>query len=301
MKQWFSKNIQLILRVVGSVLAIGLLGYLLYSQGWSEILEAAKQVEAWRFILCAGIILISRIFIVLRWHILLHSGGVKIPFRNTLSLTFTGLFASNFLPTTIGGDLVRLAGVMQMGYDRAISLASLVADRLVGMAGMVLALPFGLVPFIRWASAGTAQAISLGALWLRFREFVKRTLKALALWLKKPWALLLALSCTMGHMMCTFLSAWIFLTGMGERIPFTLIAGLWSISYFITLLPISINGYGVQELSLTFLFTRITGISMATSLILALLMRAVYMIASLPGAMFLPGALAAMKKAEVKE
>jgi hypothetical protein len=96
------------------------------------------------------------------------------------------------------------------------------------------------------------------------------------------------------------MTAWIFLSGMGEHIPFTMIAGLWSISYFITLLPISINGYGVQELSLTFLFTRITGLSMATSLILALLMRVVYMIASLPGAIFLPGALAAMKKAEVK-
>ncbi len=301
MKNWLSKNSKIILRIVGSVLAIGLLGYLLYTQGWSEIVEAAKQVEVWRFILCAGIILVSRIFIVLRWHILLHSGGVKIPFRNTLSLTFTGLFASNFLPTTIGGDVVRLAGVMQMGFDRAVSLASLVADRLVGVAGMVLALPFGLVPFIRWASAGVTQAISIGALWVRLREFVKRTLKALAVWLKKPWALLLALSCTLGHMVCTFLTAWIFLAGMGERIPFTLIAGLWSISYFITLLPISINGYGVQELSLTFLFTRIAGLSIAASILLALLMRVVYMIASLPGAIFLPGALAAMKKTEVKE
>ncbi len=301
MKKWLSKNGQTILRVAGSVLAIGLLGYLLYKQGWSEIVEAAKQVEAWRFILSATIALVSRIFIVLRWFILLRSGGIRIPFKNTLSLTFTGLFASNFLPTTIGGDVVRLAGVMQMGFNRAISLASLVADRLVGVAGMLLVLPLGLVPFMRWASAGTVQAISLGMLWVRFWEFIKRTTKALTLWLKKPWALLLALSCSLGHMVCTFLTVSIFLVGMGKHIPFTLIAGLWSISYFITLLPISINGYGVQELSLTFLLTHLTGLDMATSLILALLMRVVYMIASLPGAFFLPGALAAIRKTEVNE
>lgn len=61
-------------------------------------------------------------------------------------LMFTGNFSSNFLPTTIGGDVVRLGGAMQMGYDRAICLASLVVDRLIGMAGMALALPLGLIP-----------------------------------------------------------------------------------------------------------------------------------------------------------
>ena len=64
--------------------------------------------------------------VITRWYILLQSGGnVRISFSDALALTFTGLFSNNFLPTTIGGDVVRLAGAMQMGYDRAVSLASL--------------------------------------------------------------------------------------------------------------------------------------------------------------------------------
>ena len=75
---------------------------------------------------------------------------------------------------------------------------------------------------------------------------------------------------------------------------FWLIVGLWSISYFVTLIPISINGYGVQELSLTFLFSRVGGISPAVGLTLAVMIRVFYMVASLPGAVYLPAILSAM-------
>ena len=98
----------------------------------------------------------------MRWYILLRSGNVKISFGDALALTFTGLFSNNFLPTTIGGDVVRLAGAMQLGYDRAVSLASLVADRLIGALAMVFTLPFGLIP--AWhvlfpVSAASAMAV----------------------------------------------------------------------------------------------------------------------------------------------
>ena len=75
---------------------------------------------------------------------------------------------------------------------------------------------------------------------------------------------------------------------------FWLIVGLWSISYFVTLIPISINGYGVQELSLTFLFSTVGGMSTTAGLTLAVLIRVFYMVASLPGAVYMPAILSAM-------
>ena len=74
---------------------------------------------------------------------LLRSGGVKARWGQSLRITFAGLFATNFLPTTIGGDLARLAGAIQYGFDATVSAASLVADRLIGLAGMVFVLPLG--------------------------------------------------------------------------------------------------------------------------------------------------------------
>ena len=52
---------------------------------------------------------------------------------------------------------------------------------------------------------------------------------------------------------------------------FWLITGLWSLAYFVTLIPISINGLGVQELSLTFLFSTVAGLSTPVSLTIAVL------------------------------
>jgi hypothetical protein len=69
---------------------------------------------------------------------------------------------------------------------------------------------------------------------------------------------------------------------------------LWSLAYFVTLVPISINGYGVQELSLTFLFSAVGGLSTAASLTIAVLIRLLYLTASLPGAAYMPIILAAM-------
>lgn len=74
------------------------------------------------------------------------------------------------------------------------------------------------------------------------------------------------------------------------------IAGLWALTYFVTLLPISVNGLGVQELSMTFFFTTFGGITTASGLTIALFMRILPMFASLPGAVFIPGMLAGDEK-----
>jgi hypothetical protein len=93
-------------------------------------------------------------------------------------------------------------------------------------------------------------------------------------------------------MLCTFTAVWVLLEGMGEPISFWLVMGFWSASYFVTLLPISINGMGVQELALTFFFVTMGGISPSGGLTMALLMRILQMLASLPGALFLPDIMA---------
>jgi uncharacterized membrane protein YbhN (UPF0104 family) len=206
------------------------------------------------------------------------------------------LFANNFLPTTIGGDVVRLAGAMQLGYDRAVCLASIAADRLMGMLGNAFTLPLGIIPTLHGLGHGVGQSLTLTGLWSQAWRFVGKTFQALTGWLNQPAALLAALGCTWGHMLCTVLSMYILIEGLGGHVDFWLIAGLWSLTYFVTLVPISINGYGVQELSLTYLLSSIGGLSTAASLTVAVLIRALYIAVSLVGAFYLPGILAAMNK-----
>lgn len=328
------KNLPLFLRWAGTLLALGLLIYLLSRQGWGEIMQAFRQVPVWRVGFALGLTLVSRFAVAGRWHVLLRSAGTNIPPRQTLRITFAGLFASNFLPTTIGGDVVRLGGVIRLGYDRAISLASLVVDRLVGMAGMAMAaltLLFSLPELIRAIKVGyvereqqyttSASTLLTGSFfgflpyspglifgmaffrvewWQTFMGKLKsvfaRLFDAVKLWLSKPQSLLGALAFTWVHMVCVFGSIWILLPGLGETMPFWRIAGLWALTYFVTLLPISVNGLGVQELSMTFFFTTFGGISASSGLTMALFMRILPMFASLPGALFIPGMLAGDEK-----
>jgi uncharacterized membrane protein YbhN (UPF0104 family) len=280
-------------------LSIGLLIYLLSRQGWSEISSAAGQIAWWRFVLAFILVMASRFAVAGRWHILMHSAGTGISPRQSIRLTFAMLFSSNFLPTTIGGDVVRLAGAIRLGFDQAISLASLVVDRLVGMTGMAMALPFGIPSYIHYLT-NSPISTSITIPWLnpfadKIRRFLLDLLQALKVWLDKPRSLLSALGFTWVHMLCTFAMVWLLLGGMGEHISFWLVMGLWSATYFVTLLPISINGLGVQELAMTFFYVTMGGISRSSGLTLALLMRILQMIASLPGALFIPDILAGRK------
>lgn len=295
MTEWWLRNRQRLLQLAGTLLAVVLLFFILKDEGWDEILAAMRTVSLADLLLVAAFFGVSRVAIVARWHVLLVSAGVKVRFRDTAALTFTGLFASNFLPTTIGGDVVRLAGAMQMGLDRAVCLASLAADRLIGMFGMSMAAPLGLA--YSWSTlfgSSSAAAITLPAFLRRPLDFAKRTMGAFSIWLKKPVSLLLALVFTWVHMLCLFAGIYVFVRDLSAPVSFWMIAGLWSLTYFVTLIPISINGYGVQELSFTFLMSNVAGLSAAASLTIAILVRAYFLIFSLPGAALIPSTLAAM-------
>ena len=296
------------LRILGTALALALLVYLLWRQGWSEVSAVVSQISLGVFFLVLLMTVLSRTAIGGRWHVLLRSAGMDISLYRSVSLTFAGLFASNFLPTTIGGDVVRLAGVLRLNLNRPVCIASLVVDRLVGMLGMAMTLPFIVPGLAKGLSITAAVPLLVGApllsnhnqpvetkekkLWDRAGGISRRLLDALSFWIKHPRSLLVSLFLSWMHMLLLFGTLWILLRTMGEPQPFWLIAGMWSLTYFVTLLPVSINGLGVQELSMTFLFTQIGGVAEPTALTLAFLIRILQMFASLPGAFYLPDVLA---------
>jgi glycosyltransferase 2 family protein len=300
-----------ILNALGTLIALVLLVVLLRSQGWEEIRQAIRAIPAWRLGLAFLVTMVSRLAVIFRWHVLLVSAEMGVSLWQSLQITFAGLFASQFLPTTVGGDVIRLAGLLRLGKDRAASLASLVVDRLVGMTGMGMAalvlivyLPnlfqdlfanlsgfWTKVTGFLWLgfTASSSKVSFFRKIWNWFLRGLRKVGQALMMWSHKPGSLLLSLGFTWVHMLCVFAFIWLLLPPLGENMPFGLIGGLWSLTYFITLLPISLNGLGVQELSFTFLFTHFGGIDQASSLTIALLYRFALLFASLPGVLTIPG------------
>lgn len=303
-----------LLRIAGSVAGVGLLAYLLANQDWKQIQRLFAQIGWLRLLAALGLTLCSRLAVAGRWHALLRGARAPIRFKDSLEITFAGLFASNFLPTTIGGDIVRLSGAFQLEIDKAVSAASLIVDRLVGMAGMALVLPIGLAAGIQqlsvlFAASAPSPALLAGAAaapqvsWLRraanrIRSAGMRVLRAIGLWIHAPRSLLSAMGFTLLHMAFLFISISILLTAMGQTLSLLMIAGLWSLVYFITLFPISINGLGLQEVALTAVFIQLGGISTQAALVLAVCLRLLAMLASLPGAFYLGRVLPGTREAQ---
>ncbi|HEY9075412.1 MAG TPA: lysylphosphatidylglycerol synthase transmembrane domain-containing protein [Anaerolineaceae bacterium] len=304
------------IRLAGTLLTLALLVFLLYRQGWQEIWQAFLRISPWRLAAALGFVVLSRLAVTARWYILLRSAGEPLSLWKNFRLTFAGLFASNFLPTTIGGDVFRLAGAVLYRVDTALAAASLIVDRLVGMAGMATAAPLGLARVVTVGlpailapgnaslgtlAAGMAHPGWISRLWRQFTDLLRRTFASFALWKHRPAGLLLAYAATWVHMLATFSSIAICLEGMGEPAAFWLVAGTWSLVYFITLVPVSINGYGLQEVSTVLLYSRLAGISPEGSLTIALLVRTLTMLVSLPGAIFMPEIMAKIRNDEEKE
>jgi uncharacterized membrane protein YbhN (UPF0104 family) len=241
--------------------------------------------------------------VVSRWYALLRSAQVDVSLRRAFVLTFAGLFASNFLPTTVGGDVIRVAGVAQVDERRTAYVTSVFADRIVGLLGMAMALPFGVAPLIGYLQGaggdplfpltGTTLGASVVArIRARMAQVFHAVMESLALWRQNPLSLLGAFASTWVIMLCRFGSIWILLHALNQSIGLGTIGGLWSFTYFITLIPISINGLGLQEVSMTFIYVALGGVSTASILPTAILVRVMDALVSTPGALLLPQSLA---------
>jgi len=294
----------LIIRWGGTLLSVGIMIYLLSRVGWGEAWQTIRQLTAWRILLVLVLVFVSRLATFGRWYTLLKDQTPTLSLMDTLKLTFAGLFASNVLPTTIGGDVLRLAGAVRLGLSTSLAAASLVVDRLVGMTGMALMLPFSLPALIAHLRLRTVPAPA-GSMALpffsRLKNGVRKILENLRFWSKHPLILLKALGFTLIHQAAIYLIIHILIEGMGETLSYWQIAGIWSLTYFISLLPISINGLGLQEVTITNLYTLLGGLSPTASISLALILRLVWLVGSLPGAFFIGEVLAGKSPAEVEE
>jgi len=130
---------------------------------------------------------------------------------------------------------------------------------------------------------------------------VRKVLGNLRFWSRHPLILLKALGFTLVHQAAIYLIIRVLINGMGETLSMGQIAGIWSLTYFISLLPVSINGLGLQEVTITNLYTLLGGLSPAASISLALILRLVWLIGSLPGAFFIGEVLAGRTPAEEAE
>ena len=93
-----------------------------------------------KLLLTVGFMIFFSVYVLgfLRWRMLLAATEIVIPTKKLISSFCGGIFFSIFLPSTIGGDLVRTADLAGHTKKTKEVVASVFLDRLSGYIGLVL-------------------------------------------------------------------------------------------------------------------------------------------------------------------
>jgi uncharacterized membrane protein YbhN (UPF0104 family) len=313
-----SKNLSFAIRLTGTLVSTVLFIWLISRQKWDVMLGKAAGIAIWAVCLSIGFYLLSYGFNTLRWCILLWTQNVQISFWRTYCLNWAGVFASNFLPSTIGGDGFRMLAVHRYTGRKTISIGSVVLDRIFNMAAMACLIPaplmiFGtsllvrgqLLPELNSHSTGLLPArgvyhpVTEGQLAMAFiprglqklfEKYFPKVVSAVRLWGSKPWTFIYVFLVAWPSNLLPMAATYLLAKQLGMNITYWQVIGVQTVTYFLSVLPISVNGYGLREVAYTALYTAL-GSTLEQASTLALVTRFLTVLSTLPGAIWLTSAV----------
>jgi len=282
------------LRWAGTIIALGLLIYLIQKQDWGKLAVTIRGLSA---LVLVGVWLLffMRILInALRWYAVLRIYQIPIPFWECLKLFHLGLFVSNFLPSTIGGDGIRFLALLRYEERKAVALSSIVIDRLINVIAMFALFPISIVvffdPIVNYINSRAGLLSSMPGITTilqNWRGSLKRMLEQFLELFQHPWLLAVSFLAAWSAQLLYFYGVWLLARNLGLQIDYLTVLAITVVSYIVTLLPISINGYGLREITITSLYS-LLGYPLEIALSIALISRLIYMTTTLPGAIWLP-------------
>ena len=296
-----------------AVVSVGLL-LLLVSRSdaprlWAYVRTASL---AW-LVLALGLYLLMVLASAWRWGLLLGAQGVEVPARALTGSFLVATFFNNFLPSNIGGDVIRIADTAPAAGSRTLATTVVLIDRGIGLLGLVLIAAVGatlgarftasdlrpLSPGLLWAGFGAATLIAAPALlkpesftrllqplrvlhaeWIDVR--LARLTNALTRFRETPAALA---GCFIGAIVVQAVLVLFYVAiAHSMRIPvgFSELSLIVPVSFIVQMLPISLNGFGVREATFGFYFTRL-GLPLESALLVSFVGAAVIMLFSLSG------------------
>jgi glycosyltransferase 2 family protein len=266
--------------------------------------------------MAAGLFFVASIVIsAWKWQLLLRARGLRVGLPGLVRLYWIGVFFNNFMPSSFGGDVVRLVLAHRIGGVAPVA-ASMLVERATGFLVLVVlglaALLFG--PALEGAGALRLVAITilvLGTLSLALllwrghalvralaasrparNRLVARVLAkvdALALALRDYGADHRALTVTCAVSVLFYAGLVLFQHAVIHALHGDLTLGqvalVAPLVVLVAALPVSINGIGITEGAFVVLYAQV-GLPPEIGLASALLRRIVLLLAALPGAVF---------------
>jgi uncharacterized protein (TIRG00374 family) len=263
-KLWRSPAVRL--GVSGLVLAL-LLTFLPFRQVWSAITRIPPSLSLGLFCVYLALHLLG----VAKWRLLINLAGAELTFVQAIRCYYWGLFGNVFLPSLVGGDVVRAGMAFTVSRSRAAIVLGSLIDRtedVIGLGGVaamgVLLIPRSLDPQSRkvfWALGGVlalAGVLGLGLLVatpvrrfpFKVRRIMVKLRRAGRSMAGRPGRVLACLGLGVILQVCQVgINFWLGVAS-GLHVAFGVWLFAWPLAKLSALLPVTQGGIGVREAAL---------------------------------------------------
>jgi uncharacterized protein (TIRG00374 family) len=279
--------------------SLALLAYLLQRNDLSALLSSVRNGDSLHFAAAVALYAAMIALSAWRWRLLLQAQGLPVPLRRLTSSYLVAGFFNNFLPSNIGGDVIRVRDSSRLtGSTTTTSLAVVAIDRILGFGALyVLAAGAFLLGGAGVRHLAGARVVLLGLTlvfaclaWIFFRPGSASQLMALSGLGRLPWAreqfdtaqaavhvyrerLLEVLAAFVASLALQSLSVLYYLAiarALRIALPLSACFLMVPLCTLLQAVPISFNGWGLREGLYTVYFHRIGlegGSALASSLV----------------------------------
>src|SRR5262245_1392515 len=248
-----------------------------------------------------------------RWRLLLDAQDIHLRSRFLFGSYLVALFFNNFLPSNIGGDVIRIRDTARPAGSKTLATTVVLVDRALGLMGLVLVAAFSATvvagsrraampiwPSWLWAgflvgAGASAPAVLapegfgrlLQPLTVFHPEWVGERIEKLTSVLARFRARPAALASCFGGAVFVQASIIVFFFivsyALHLNVTFWDLAVIVPLSFVVQMLPVSLNGFGVREATFAAYFKGI-GLPIESAILLSLVAAALVMLFSLSGA-----------------
>jgi len=119
-------------------LSLGLLVYVFSKIDMQKTGDILGTADLYYIVLAAGVFIVVNVIVLVRWLIFIKALNLSATLGSIVEHYLYGLFGNLFLPTAIGGDIVKAVGLCKNSHQKPRVIASILLDRLSGFAGIAI-------------------------------------------------------------------------------------------------------------------------------------------------------------------
>jgi len=128
---------QIVVFLIKLLVSISLLGLLLWMTDLGKLLSLAGSISPTFFVWSLVLYLICQYLSSYRWQVLLVPLDVQVSLNRLFSLYLIGMFFNNFLPSSVGGDVVKGYGLYAHSRRGKETVTTVFLERYMGLVGLI--------------------------------------------------------------------------------------------------------------------------------------------------------------------